>query len=134
MGQMKNFFNQAIADGLNELGYGVDIPNDKGEMKFGPECHEVYTIAEKLNQLIESSPVVYGSKFISNDGSAFDIGSVWNITKLSDKTHSARLMFIEEIKKECVNHEPGAYQASLGETIRCCHCKVPLIAEWREVK
>lgn len=131
---MKNFFNQAIADGLNELGYGVDIPNDKGEMKFGPECHEVYTIAEKLNQLIESSPVVYGSKFISNDGSAFDIGSVWNITKISDKTHSARLMFIEEIKKECVKHEPSKDRGWLVGDLICKHCKVPLEAIWQEKK
>jgi len=100
---------------------------------------------EKIQMLIESSPVVYGSKFISNDGSAFDIGSVWNITKLSDKTHSARLMFIEEIKKDC-KHEPGGKlsKGSLEHVNRggsvndlktfCKHCGIELINEWREVK
>lgn len=58
---MKDFFNQAIADGLNELGYGVDAPNEKGEMKFGPECHEVCTISEKLNKMIESGELKYES-------------------------------------------------------------------------
>lgn len=44
---------QGIANGLNELGYSVEIPNDKGEMKFGPNCHEVMTIMENLpNELL----------------------------------------------------------------------------------
>ena len=117
---MKDFFKPKMFNGI--------------EKRFRPENYAADVANQELQKMIESWPVVYGSKFISNDGSAFDIGSVWNITKISDKTHSARLMVIEEIKKECVKHEPGAYQAGLGETIRCCHCNVPLIAEWREVK
>jgi hypothetical protein len=42
--------SEAIADGLNKLGYGVDVPNEKGEMKFGPECHEVQTIFDQVMQ------------------------------------------------------------------------------------
>jgi len=125
---------------------------------------------EKLNKLIESWPVVYGTK--DNNGQHFHENTNGNY----NPTLKARLAFIEEIKKEpeiisigksknslakferkfsdgsvqysidAINwtpkhnlvepckHEPGAYQASLGETIRCCHCNVPLIAEWREVK
>lgn len=44
---------QAVADGLNELGYGVEVPNEKGEMLFGPECHEVQTILNKVFAAME---------------------------------------------------------------------------------
>lgn len=88
---------------------------------------------EKLNKLIESWPVVYGNNFISNDGSAFDIGSVWNITKLNDKTHTARLAFIEEIKKECVKHEPFN-DSCVPNHFHCKHCGVELQATWSEKK
>lgn len=93
---------------------------------------------EKLNKLIESWPVVYGSKFISNDCSAFDVGSVWNITKLSDKTHTARLAFIEEIKKEPCKHSPKKISsftnAAMGGEwkVVCKHCGVELQATWSE--
>lgn len=124
---MKDFFNQAIADGLNELGYGVDIPNEKGEMKFGPECHEVCTIAEKLNALIESWPVVYvrpGPK----------MGFVASSLYLNERdTHKARLAFIEKIVKEPCKHEPSNLFLNDPRTYeaKCKHCGVKLVAEWR---
>jgi len=95
--------------------------------------HAASIANEKLNKLIESWPVVYGSKFISNDGSAFDVGSVWNITKLSDKTHTARLAFIEEIKKEQCVHTPYRL-AQVKEEWRCGTCGAELQATWTEVK
>lgn len=114
---------------------------------FKPEDFEDYDsylrynlcrdVNEKLNKLIESWPVVYGNIFISNDGSAFDVGSVWNITKLNDKTHKARLAFIEEIKKEPCKHEPSKTRLDFGgiPISICVHCGVELqVAEWREVK
>lgn len=94
----KDFFNQAIADGLNKLGYSVDVPNEKGEMKFGPECHEVCPIAEKLNKLIESWPVVYGQW----GGVYRSFGESYTDKYDSGATHTARLAFIQEIKKEPV--------------------------------
>jgi len=46
--EMRSTIAQAIADGLNEFGYSVDVPNEKGEMLFGPECHDVQTIADQI--------------------------------------------------------------------------------------
>ncbi|MBL7544297.1 MAG: hypothetical protein JNL11_10790 [Bdellovibrionaceae bacterium] len=40
---------QAIADGINELGWTPDVPNENDEMLFGPECHEVQTIMIKVS-------------------------------------------------------------------------------------
>lgn len=52
----------------------------------------------KLNKLIESWPVVYGNFVDSRN---------WTKHETSMDTHTARLAFIEEIKKECVNHTPS---------------------------
>lgn len=41
-------YTQAVANGINNLGWSPDIPNSKGEMIFGPDCHEVLTIVEEL--------------------------------------------------------------------------------------
>ena len=149
---MKDFFNQAIADGLNELGYSVDVPNEKGEMLFGPECHEVCTIAEKLNALIESWPVVYGS----HPSPYWYVENIVDFDKTKATTR-ARLAFIEEINKGPCNHEPneieitmnyegGFYSQRLGtfdmkklgnskfrgvQSI-CKHCGVELQATWSE--
>jgi muramidase (phage lysozyme) len=46
--EMRSTIAQSIADGLNELGYSVDVPNEKGEMLFGPECHDVRTMVDQI--------------------------------------------------------------------------------------
>lgn len=43
---------QAIADGLNQLGWRPEVPNDKDEMKFGADCHEVQTIADNVIRIL----------------------------------------------------------------------------------
>ena len=92
------------------------------------DCTSVADCIVILNKLIESWPVVYASK---PDGKS----ELWsNNETTGHDTHRAFLAFIEEIKKEPCKHEPGAYQASLGETIRCCHCGVELQATWSEKK
>lgn len=108
-------------------------PEDFEETKdlYGFESYADRELAAKivnniLDKHLESCPVVYGNNFKSNDGSAFDIGSVWNITKLNDKTHKARLFGIEEIKKEPCKHEP---LEEIKHTV-CKHCGVHLDAEW----
>ena len=94
----------------------------------------------QLDKIVQSWPVVYGNNFISNDESAFDIGSVWNITKLNDKTHKARLAFIEEIPKEPCKHEPvrdafgGFMFLQTLQAFTCKHCGVELQATWSEKK
>jgi hypothetical protein len=120
---MKDFFNQAIADGLNALGYSVDVPNEKGEMKFGPECHEVCTIAEKLNKLIESWPSVFSGESYNDK---------WIDCETMHTTKTAKLAFIEEIKKECPKHEPQSGWYMMPNPVKCKHCGIELLVEWRE--
>jgi hypothetical protein len=86
---------------------------------------------EKLNALIESWPVVLQYK----EG----ITSHWNTEDVfgrpDNPTHTARLAFIEEIKKEC-KHEPeihydGEFDISCLIP-KCKHCRVELQATWSE--
>jgi len=84
---------------------------------------------EKLNKLIESWPVVYGSNKRPLDG--------WNEKSYESTTHKARLAFIEEIKKEPCKHEPIQFQddeGNLAANFICRHCGVELVATWSEKK
>lgn len=64
------------------------------EQQMADHCNEI------LQREVEKWPVVYGGLFISNDKTKMETGSVWNTSELRDHTHTARLAFIEEIKKE----------------------------------
>lgn len=94
---------------------------------------------EKLNQIIESWPKVDVIK---------DRHGYFTATTrlMNDGTHKARLAFIEEIKKECVNHipkiqsrqvaspmsdDPCAAALVLGCSIVCLNCGCELVAEWK---
>lgn len=104
---------------------------------------------EKLNKLIESSPVVYAEK---KDGF-----KTWHNVEFVGATHKAILISIEELPKVPCKHEPkefeirveysgGAYTPRLGAfdmrdlaTIKslvteaeCKHCGVKLEATWKE--
>lgn len=111
-----------IADGLNKLGWlPPDIPDENGEMKFGPNCHEVITITEELEKLIEAAPVVYGT----NDGLSY-----WDNIRFG--THKARLMFIEELEKEPCKHVPMFFaDGEPSNFFKCKHCGIELVAEWK---
>lgn len=81
---------------------------------------------KKLNALIESAPLVYCSKPDKENS------HLWSHhqTKGYD-THTARLILIEEIKKECVKHEPWEDEIVGSHRIICKHCRVELIPEWK---
>lgn len=94
----------------------------------------------KLNKLIESWPVVYG--FADKHG-WFKPDTEAN----ENATHKARLAFIEEIKKECVKHEPVFSKERVSAMMfnfddksefykqaHCKHCGVELQATWSEKK
>jgi len=85
-------------------------------------------VNEMLNALIEAMPVVYGSKFISNDGASFDIGSIWNTSRLNDKTHKARLAFIEPIS--CIHVPKQVLGTENAMWAECANCGVELKALW----
>lgn len=105
---------------------------------FKPEDFEDYDsylrynlcrdVNEKLNKLIESWPVVQG-RFDSKLGVCSPLGQI----ECDSDTHTARLAFIEEIKKEPCVHTP--YRLAQAEDAwRCGTCGVSLVPEWREVK
>ena len=92
-----------------------------------------------LNAEIEKWPVVYG-EFQDNM-----IVKPFGMVKGATDNHTARLAFIEEIKKECVKHEPlevlvkvGQYTESVtfdySTDSKCKHCGVELEASWSEKK
>ncbi len=89
----------------------------------------VRKVNEKLNKLIESSPVVYRTHW-----------SMENITRWEGKqfersTYKARLMFIERIPslpKEACKHEPN-YSDGTG-FYYCIKCGAKLQVTWTEAK
>ncbi len=80
----------------------------------------------KLQNLIEASPKAYGNS------TQFDIVS----KPTSSDTHSAVIMFIEEIPKKDCAHEPSwGVHLSFRENIATCkHCGIELKAKWEPVK
>lgn len=79
---------------------------------------------------IESAPVVW-----FNDDKT--MSPFWEASSKQDElhTHSARLVMIEEIKKECKHpqNEFIIFPSSAGKA-RCGVCGVNFVAEWKEVK
>lgn len=118
------------------------------EMKnfFKPEdfvtCGRIYqdcadVANEKLNALIESAPLVQGWYPGTYPNGTWTSSEVIHNTS----THTARLVDIQEIKKEC-KHEPMrtvSFTMSVDQpgneyykhATKCQHCGVELIAEWK---
>jgi len=94
---------------------------------------------EKLAELIESWPVVYTTKVLKY--TEFEKQKWSHISDFDDNrhpmnwaTHTARIAFIQEIKKECPGHEPTFVVGSAHISTRCKHCGVELETTWSEVK
>lgn len=92
--------------------------------------HAAEIANEKLNNLIESWPVVYGHgwNFESPTPSRY-----WQWRK-DGHTHTARLAFITELPKEPCKHEPMFLNGSAAMVPKCRYCGVELQATWSEVK
>ena len=86
----------------------------------------------KLQKLIDEAPTVYG---IPNQSFSHVEGSTQsNVTGQMEKdTHKAKLMFIQELKKEGCKHDPNLLNQKIGGWF-CRHCGVELKAEWKAVK
>ena len=77
----------------------------------------------KLQNLIEASPKAYGNS------TQFDIVS----KPTSADTHSAVIMFIEEIpKKDCEHKRIDSIRFT--DVGRCFDCGIELVATWKAVK
>lgn len=100
-------------------------------------------IADYLNALIESCPVVYGQ--IKNIDGGLTDKKYWCATQIGNngETHQARLFNIEEIVKEPCKHEPSPHIScsmsvdQLGNEYfqhktKCQYCGVELQATWSE--
>jgi hypothetical protein len=109
---------------------GLEVTVDAG--RFG-----AFVSADDLEKILRESPVVYGKV---TDG---------QLTRFSDikdclDTHTARLLLVEEIKKEPCKHEAAVYRNTWNDTgprhihdaenLKCAHCGVKLKAEWKEVE
>lgn len=95
------------------------------EQQMADHCNAI------LQREVEKWPVVLQYK----EG----ITSHWNTVDVlgrpDNPTHTARLAFIEEIKKEPCKHEPKRNFQNGAEMLpepKCYHCGVKLVAEWKE--
>jgi hypothetical protein len=133
---MKNYFYFRPEDfdrGVNHT-LTIGIGNDGKYISLS----NVLTIAnEKLNKLIESSPVVYDG----NSGLSLCSSGTWSVVKHDENDHKAissnfinskrkaRLMFIEEIVKEPCSHSPkftASHKGMLLEnTCEKCGATIP---------
>lgn len=108
---------QAVADGLKKaFKTGVDILDS-----------EVQSVTAEIVKLIEDAPLVYGT---------LPAIGLWKSFGCADEksTHSARLICIEPIVKECTRHEP--LDKFIGPLVQdwvtvCKHCSVELYPEWK---
>ncbi len=91
---------------------------------------------EKLQELIESWPVVY---------SKHETGSPYYTTKYPNDTHKALLAFIEPIVKEPCKHKSIIFnkkvygneaemETKVIDFYSCADCGVELIEKWEEKK
>lgn len=92
------------------------------DLMYISEAQEIFD--SWFKQEIESAPVVYAH----GPSSAYQ----WTHGKASRDQYSARLIMIEEIKKDCVKHEPISFEAyTINWKIICKHCGAELIQEWK---
>lgn len=110
---MKNFFKPQDFENLSVIYY-----------KAAPE-----TAAEianyKLEKLIESWPVVYGTIIL-------EVQHNYTSGQGGADTHKARLAFIEPIVREPCKHEPawGVHLSFRENNAVCRHCNIELTATW----
>lgn len=129
---MKNFFKP------EDFVYGMDRAVDqRAEISCNYANH-------KLNTLIESSPIVFGT--LDADGNFWfpDPKAGCRSGTSTRDTHKARLFGIEPILREPCQHESEVYRNTWNDTgprfiidaqnTKCKHCRVELIAEWKEKK
>ncbi len=114
----------------------------KEDFEIRPDYNERAEAARianaKLQQLIESSPVVYGrnSRMWATIRS---MPGTNNGMTIEPETHKARLMFIEELPKESCEHRGQIIEYKFGNPTmplraKCTQCGVELVATWTEVK
>ena len=109
---MKDFFNAEIfRRALSENGFTYNLD--------GAQCEAVAKRANKtLNAALEAAPRVF-----SYNGKDDWFHASWDNSEVK---FIARLFNIEEIKKECVKHEPTEYDVHWKNVI-CIHCGVELV-------
>lgn len=98
----------------------------------GKTIIEQFTIQAnlKLQKLIDEAPNVVVK--LKNIDGGISKTKYWCATQIqnNDETHTAKLMFIEEIVKDC-KHQPTGLDIHYSY---CKHCGVELKSKWEEVK
>jgi len=91
---------------------------------------EIADIANaKIEKLISDSPRVY---FYQESASDSKLG-VFK-TQYDYHTHTAVLFDIQEIQRECVEHEPSYALSNGQEYTECKHCGKKIVAKWEVAK
>ena len=78
---------------------------------------------EKLKEWLDAATVVYCDQDELHFSGVDEIGY----------THKGYLIGVEEIKKECVKHEPEDGWFILSSPTKCKHCNAELVAEWKVI-
>lgn len=119
---------------FEDLYSGVNISQDYATNKLNIAVCAANKANQKHNALIEQAPLVYGK--IGDDGSFFNFTSI----ERTVKTHSARLMFLEEININRCTHgsvlnvfwNKSGSEAKINA--KCSYCHVDLEPNWKEIK
>lgn len=98
--------------GLKAITFHLDCTFDHGT----EHSEHSYVRADDLETFLEGAKVVYGKKF--KDGQIHFSSAI----KTSLDTHTARLVMIEEIKKECEHRNIIQYP----DHYECCDCSQKL--------
>lgn len=95
-----------------------------------------YVVADDLERVLEKAVKVYGPRISEGD-------TVCYTNNRNAQTHSALLICIEEIKKECVKHEPYLYSVNAiyrpegrlpeDENYKCRQCGIRLVQRWEPI-
>lgn len=97
-------------------------------------AEKVESAQAALERHMESLPKIYGTMFRNNLGSGWDIGSIWDTTKLKDHTHSAVMFNLEEIEVKKCEHQSRKVRAVWPDLAECLDCGIQLKQKWVEVK
>lgn len=120
-----SLYKKIMKDGYNSYG--------AGEMwEPSTSCNDIVDIANEIFQKwLDKAPTVYG--YIGTQASSWS--SYKPDTFIQENiTHSAKLVCIEEIKKECVEHVPEDGWFVMSYPSKCKHCGTYIKAKWEAVK
>lgn len=105
--ELKDFSRDFMSHGLSK-----DLAVQQAQAKFD----------NWFKENIENAPVIYVR-------AGKNCGWLGSTDNLKGDTHKARLVDIQEIKKDCKHEPPKSYEST--QRIFCVNCNIELVAEWK---